>query len=238
MPKKYPVLNKKSTVASVVITVLLIAVSCVLNEFLKGKQFYYPAAVLIIAAASVPFLISFENSRPSARELVLLACMSALAVASRAAFYAFPTVKPMCAIVIITAVSFGAQTGFVCGALSMFASNFIFGQGMWTPFQMLAMGTVGLLAGLIFQSEKLRDNRFTLAIIGGLLGFAVYGAIVDISSVLMMTNEFSLSKIALIYASGLSFNISHGVTTAVILLIAGKIFIEKLDRIKLKYGLF
>lgn len=235
---KESVTNKKITAISVVTVVLLIAVSCVLNRFLHGRQFYYLTAVLIIGAACVPFLASFERRRPSARELVLLACMSALAVASRAAFYAFPTVKPMCAIVIITAVCFGAQTGFICGALSMFASNFIFGQGMWTPFQMLGMGAVGLIAGLIFCGRKIREKRIILAVAGGLLSFAVYGLIVDIGSVLMMSTDFSLKQIAAIYASGLTFNVSHGVTTAVILLVAGKVFIEKLDRIKIKYGMF
>lgn len=238
MQKEYSAINKKAAVASILIAVVLIAAACVFSEVLSGKQFYYPMAVLIMAAASVPFIASFEKRRPSARELVLLACMSALAVASRAAFYAFPTIKPMCAIVIITAVCFGAQTGFVCGVLSMFVSNFIFGQGIWTPFQMLAMGTVGLLAGLIFSGRKLKQNRFALALVGGLLCFAVYGLIVDLSSVLMMTTEFSLKQIAAIYASGIAYNFSHGVTTAVILFVAGKIFIEKLDRIKIKYGMF
>ena len=236
--QKESVINKKAAAVSVLFSALLIAAACILNEYLKGKQFYYLTAVLIIGASLVPFLLSFENRRPSARELVLLACMSALAVASRAAFYAFPTVKPMCAIVIITAVCFGAQTGFMCGVISMFASNFIFGQGMWTPFQMLGMGAVGLIAGFIFCGRKIRENRFVLAAVGGVLGFAVYGIIVDLGSVLMMTTDFSIKQIAAVYASGFAYNVSHGVTTGVILLLAGKVFIEKLDRIRIKYGLF
>lgn len=238
MQKESSKINKKAAVTSLLIASALIIVSCVFNELLNIEKAYYLTAVIIIAASSVPFIISFEKRRPSARELVLLACMSALAVASRAAFYALPTIKPMGAIVIITAVCLGAQTGFICGALSMFASNFIFGQGMWTPFQMLAMGTVGLIAGLIFHGRRFRENRFVLAIVGGGLCFAVYGLIVDLSSVLMMATEFSLKQIASIYASGLAYNISHGITTAVILFVAGKIFIEKLDRIRVKYGMF
>ncbi|MBQ8016022.1 MAG: ECF transporter S component, partial [Clostridia bacterium] len=85
---------------------------------------------------------------------------------------------------------------------------------------------------------KIREKRIILAVAGGLLSFAVYGLIVDIGSVLMMSTDFSLKQIAAIYASGLTFNVSHGVTTAVILLVAGKVFIEKLDRIKIKYGMF
>ncbi len=221
---------------SAVTAFLLVVIACIGREFLTGKNYYYPTAVIIIAVSLLPFLISFEKRRPSSREIVILACMSALAVASRAAFYAFPTVKPMCAIVIVTAVCFGSQTGFICGVLSMFVSNFIFGQGMWTPFQMLAMGITGLVAGLIFHNQK--TNRLTLAIVGGTLAFALYGIIVDIGSVFMLSTDFSIKQIITIYLSGLTFNLSHGITTAIVLLIAGKTFIEKLNRIKIKYALY
>lgn len=238
MQAKLKISGQKTAVLSGALIVLLIVAACIASRFLSGKGFYYPMAVMIIAAACVPFFVSFEKSRPSARELVVLACMSALAVASRAAFYALPTVKPLCAIVIIAAVSLGPQTGFICGVLSMFASNFIFGHGPWTVFQMLGMGSVGLIMGLIFHGREIRNNRILLALIGGIVSFAVYGMIVDISSVLMMSTDFSLSQILTIYASGLGYNLSHGITTAVILLIAGQVFIEKLDRIKTKFGMF
>ncbi len=228
--------NKKAAVVSAAIAILLIIFACVGREFLRGKGYYYPMAVLIIALSLLPFLVSFEKRRPSSREIVILACMSALAVASRAAFYALPTVKPMCAIVIVTAVCFGPQTGFICGVLSMFVSNFIFGQGMWTPFQMLGMGIAGLVAGAMFYNRKI--NKWVLSITGGVLAFALYGVIVDISSVLMMATDFSLKQITTIYLSGFAFNLSHGITTFVVLLLAGDIFIEKLNRIKTKYGLF
>lgn len=228
----------KTAVISAVTLAVLIAAACIGRQFLAGKEYYYPLAVIIILAACLPFFISFEKKRPSSRELVMLACMAAIAVASRAAFYALPTVKPMCAVVIITAVCLGPQTGFICGAVSMFASNFIFGQGPWTPFQMLAMGAVGLAAGLIFHGRKIRHNRFVLAVAGGILCFAVYGAIVDISSVLMMTTSFSLGQILAIYASGFAFNLSHGITTALVLLVAGQAFCQKIERIKIKYGMY
>lgn len=234
--------NKSSKIKTALISAftvaLLIAVACIGREFLSGKEYFYPVAVAIIMAACLPFFISFEKKKPSSRELVVLACMCAIAVASRAAFYALPTVKPMCAIVMITAVCLGPQTGFICGVISMFASNFIFGQGPWTPFQMLAMGTAGLVMGFVFHNKKISSNRFLLAGAGGIVCFAVYGLIVDISSVLMMATEISLGQILAIYASGIGFNLSHAITTALVLFAAGKVFIEKLDRIKIKYGMY
>ncbi len=228
----------KTAIISAATVILLIIAACMGRGFLSGREYYYPMAALIIAAACLPFFISFEKRKPSARELVMLACLSALAVASRAAFYALPTVKPMCAIVIAVAVCLGPQTGFLCGVISMFASNFIFGHGPWTPFQMLGMGAAGLVAGMIFYNRKILKNRIALALTGGTICFIVYGLIVDISSVLMMATEFSAKQILAVYASGLGFNLSHAITTSVILLIAGPIFIDKINRIKTKYGLF
>lgn len=215
----------------------LAALTVLGHFFLDGKQ-YYLTAVLIIAAVCVPFFVSFETKKPSARELVMLACLTAIAVASRAAFYSVPSVKPLCAMVIITAVCLGPHTGFVCGVLSMFASNFIFGQGTWTPFQMLGMGAVGLLAGAIFYNRKIRKNKIVLAATGAVLCTVVYGLIVDLSSVLMMTTEFSIRQIAAVYASGVPFNLSHGATTGIVLLFLGKPMMDKIERIKIKYGLY
>jgi uncharacterized membrane protein len=205
--------------------------------YLEYKQYYIVSAVVLILSM-IPFFISLENRKLHARELVTIASMVAIAVASRAAFYAIPQVKPMCAIVIITAITFGAQIGFVTGALSMLLSNFIFGQGMWTPFQMFGMGLTALICGLLFYRKKAGDNILIVALTGGVICFAVYGVIVDTSSVLMMSSDFSLGSVLSIYASGLPFNAIHGATTFVVLLIAGKVIKEILERIMIKYDLF
>ena len=55
----------------------------------------------------------------------------------------------MCAIVILTAVAFTPEAGFVTGAAAGLISNFFFGQGPWTPWQMFAMGLIGFLSGII-----------------------------------------------------------------------------------------
>ena len=91
----------------------------------------------------LPFFLVFENRRPQAREVVVIAVMAALAVAGRAAFFMLPQFKPTAAIVIIAGVGLGAEAGFLTGALAGFVSNFFFGQGPWTPWQMFAFGIPG-----------------------------------------------------------------------------------------------
>ncbi len=195
---------------------------------------YYLVAVVILILSMLPFFASFEKSRPSARELTLIAGLIAVAVISRAVFYLIPQIKPIGAVVIVCGACLGAKRGYFIGAMSAFLSNFIFGQGIWTPFQMVAMGIVGLAAGLMFNKKA---KRIPMAIAGFVLCFAVYGLIVDLSSVLMMTNDYSMMSVLSIYAAGVPFGLTFGATTAVFLLLFGEAFAKKINRIVMKYGI-
>ena len=195
---------------------------------------YYLVAVVILILSMLPFFVSFEKSRPSARELTLIAGLIAVAVISRAVFYLIPQVKPIGAVVIVCGACLGAKRGYFIGAMSAFLSNFIFGQGIWTPFQMVAMGIVGLAAGLMFNKKA---KRIPMVIAGFVLCFAVYGLIVDLSSVLMMTNDYSMMSVLSIYAAGVPFGLTFGATTAVFLLLFGEAFAKKINRIVMKYGI-
>lgn len=206
-------------------------------HFIKSKS-YYVAAVIIIICAIVPFFAFFEKRKVRTGEIVIIALMTALAVASRSVMMFIPQVKPVCALVIVTAIAFGPNTGFLTGALSMFLSNFIFGQGMFTPFQMLGMGLTGFICGCIFSAKKIPVNRLTVSITGGLVCFLVYGFIADSCSVLMLSTNISIKSALAFYASGLSFNIIHGVTTGILLFFINKPMNEKFSRLSKKYGIF
>ena len=219
------------------ITVALSLAFIVLWQFLFADSVnYYIVSVVILIASMLPFFVSYEQKKVTARDITLTATLIALAVVSRAAFYLVPQVKPIAAVVIVSAVCLGAHKGYIVGAFSAFVSNFIFGQGMWTPFQMVALGTVGLLAGLIFRLLKV--NRYTLSIVGFVLATVVYGAIVDMSTVLSAYgNNVTLKGALSIYASGAVFSLVFGGATAVFLFLFGMPFITKIERISKKYGL-
>lgn len=219
------------------ITVALSLAFIVLWQFLFADSVnYYIVSVVILIASMLPFFVSYEQKKVTARDITLTATLIALAVVSRAAFYLVPQVKPIAAVVIVSAVCLGAHKGYIVGAFSAFVSNFIFGQGMWTPFQMVALGTVGLLAGLIFRWLKV--NRYTLSIVGFVLATVVYGAIVDMSTVLSAYgNNVTLKGALSIYASGAVFSLVFGGATAVFLFLFGMPFITKIERISKKYGM-
>lgn len=141
--------------------ILLVAIPALMAVFVCvwDERKYYLTSLLLVGLMFVPFVLRFEGRRPQARELVLLATMTALAVAGRAAFYWLPQCKPVCAIVILTAVAFTPEAGFVTGAAAGLISNFFFGQGPWTPWQMFCWGMIGFVAGLLENRGFFRRDR-------------------------------------------------------------------------------
>lgn len=207
----------------------------VIETWLWHNRRYYLSSIIMILLAMLPFFARFEGRRPQLREIVLLAVMTAFAVAGRAAFYWAPQFKPVCAIVILTAVAFNAEAGFITGAASGLISNMFFGQGPWTPWQMLGFGLVGFLAGLLFSGREVRT--VPLVAYGFFSVLIVYGLLLDTGSLLMYSQDVSLAALLAVYASGFSFNLIHAAGTAVFLLLLEKPVLSKLRRIKIKYGM-
>lgn len=105
---------------------------------------------LVVVLVSIGiFFASYEASRPRLRDIMPTVVLAALAAAGRILFAPIPDFKPVSAIAIIAGVAFGRKSGFMVGALAALASNFFFGQGPWTPWQMYAWGLVGYGAGLL-----------------------------------------------------------------------------------------
>ena len=124
---------------------------------------------LFLIVSAVPFFLVFDKKKPQARELVPIAVMAAIAVVGRTVFeiVPLPNFKPCSAIIIITAMSFGPEAGFLTGALTALVSNFIFGQGPWTPWQMFTWGLVGFLAGLLKNAGAFRRRKEKTFFAGG-----------------------------------------------------------------------
>ncbi|WKY44699.1 ECF transporter S component [Eubacteriaceae bacterium ES2] len=227
---------KKRTWLAMLLIVVIIPLTIYVGIY-RGDRDYYLIAMMIVIYSFIPFILRFEGRRPQARELVLIAVMAAIAVAGRAAFFMLPQFKPVVAVVIISGICFGAESGFFVGSLTAFVSNFFFGQGPWTPWQMFAFGIIGFLAGILFQKNVLKTNRLSLCIFGFLTTFFIYGGIMNLASLFMFTQVINWRSILAIYISGAPFDLIHAVATVFFLWVASQPMIEKLERIKVKYGL-
>ena len=198
---------------------------------------YYFISALVLLEALLPFILIFEKRKPEARELIVISVLCGIAVAGRAAFFWVPQFKPVIAVVMIAAVAFGGEAGFLVGAMTALVSNIFFGQGPWTPWQMFSFGTIGFLTGILFRKGLLRSNKYSLSIFGGLATFFIYGGIMNPAAVLMFQNEPVKEMFLLSYLQGIPFDLIHAAATVVFLLTAAEPLLEKLERIKLKYGL-
>lgn len=217
---------------------LAIAGLVVWMSWRNGAVNYYLLSTLVLLLALGAFFLSYERKKPTAQELVLLATLCAVAVVGRMVFAAVPFFKPAAAIVILTGIVFGGQAGFLCGAVSMLVSNFFFGQGAWTPWQMVAFGVAGLLAGICFRAGRLPRSRLMLTVFGALCVLVPVGLILDTSSLFLMTGDpLTVNAALTIYLAGVSANVTHGVATALFLFLIGPVVLEKLERVKVKYGL-
>jgi energy-coupling factor transport system ATP-binding protein len=229
-------LSRRTLVATAMI-LFAIPLTIYIGVFFLGDRKYYFIAILIILETMLPFGLVFESRKPQARELVVIAALCAIAVAGRAAFFMLPQFKPVVALVIISGVAFGGEAGFLVGAMTGFVSNMFFGQGPWTPWQMFAFGIIGFLAGVLFRKGLLRRNRAVLSVFGALTTLIIYGGIMDTSQIVMYQSAPSSAMFLAAYFQGLPFNLIHAAATVVFLLIVANPMLEKLDRIKLKYGL-
>ena len=167
----------------------------------------------------------------------LQAVLTALSVLGRLLFAVLPGFKPVTAMVILTAMYFGSEAGFLTGALTAVLSNFYFGQGPWTPFQMFAMGLIGFLAGVSFQKGLLRAGRAPLAIFGAVSVVLVYGGIMNPASAILYQPNLSVSVLKAYYLTGFPFDLVHAAATALFLWFGAEPMLEKLERVKRKYGL-
>jgi len=229
-------LSRRTLLASVFILIIIPATIWV-GVYLLDDRKYYFISLLILLYTMVPFAMVFEKRKPQAREIIVIAVLAAIAVAGRAAFFMLPQFKPVVAVVIIAGVSFGAEAGFLVGAVAGFVSNFFFGQGPWTPWQMFCFGIIGFLAGILFDKGLLKKTKLSLCIFGGLATLIVYGGIINIGSLLMFTSKFSWEALMATYASGFYFDLVHAIATVIFLYFISRPMLEKLERIKRKYGL-
>lgn len=227
---------KRTKIATLLI-LFLIPLTIFIGIYYLGDKKYYFISLLIILETMIPFGFAFENRKPKARELVIISALCAIGVAGRTAFFMLPQFKPVAAIVIISGVAFGGETGFLVGAITAFVSNFFFGQGPWTPWQMFSFGIIGFLAGIMFQKGILRKTKTDMCVFGFLATFVIYGGIMNPASVIMWQSNININMVLSSYVMGMPFDFIHAVSTVFFLFLAAEPMLEKLERIKIKYGL-
>lgn len=216
------------------ISLIMAILTVVVGVLLWRDQQYNLIIMLLVVISWIPFYFKYELSHPKTREVVILAIMIALTTLARTLFILFPSFKPVSALVIIMAVVFGKQDGFLCGSLSALISDFVFGIGPWTPFQMLAWGLIGYLAGMF--CHQLYQNKWLLYSYGAVAGI-FFSMIMDLWSVLAIDNSFNLSRYLFTVIAALPVTITYIVSNIIFIFVFKDAMFKILQRVKIKYGI-
>ena len=198
----------------------------------KDKQYAWISLCIVILSC-IPFFLHYEKKENDTKKIILIAVMIALSVIGRILFAPVPGFKPVTAMVVITAMYFGSEAGFMTGALSAVISNFFFGQGPWTPFQMFSWGILGLIAGII--PDPLKRSKIVLTIYAVISGI-LYSLIMDIWTVLWADGYFNFSRYLAAVISATQFTVIYAVSNVVFLLLFSKPIGKILERMKVKYA--
>ena len=226
---------KKSHIATLLVCFLLIPATLFLGTKLSGRS-YYITVTLILLELMLPMFMAFEGRKPQARELVIIAVLSAMAIAGRVAI-PIPDFKAIFAIIMLSGIAFGPETGFMVGAIAAFGSNFFYSQGLYTPWQMFSYGMGGMLAGFLFGKGRLPQKPWLMAIYGFVSVVVLVGPIMDSMSLFLGFAKLNKRVFATVFVPGFAHNCLNGLCTAAVMLIFGKPFLAILNRVQVKYGL-
>lgn len=208
---------------------VLIPMTLLLAALLGQEKNYRLATLAVCVLALVFFLSDFEKKKTGSRRLVLVSVMASLCVIGRL----IPYFKPVAALCALTGIYFGVGAGFLCGALAAFVSNFFFGHGPWTPFQMVAWGFLGVLGALL--AKPLKKSRWLLVLFGA-VGGLLFSLVMDLWTVLWYSEALNASLYLAALLSSLPHTVLYSVSNAAFLYLLAKPLGEKFQRIKTKYG--
>jgi energy-coupling factor transport system substrate-specific component len=199
------------------------------------EQHYLIVSFLFMMFTFLPFIIRFERRKVAGRELVMLAVLAAIAAVSRVPFASIPSVQPTTFVIIVTGIAFGAESGFVVGALAALVSNLFLGQGPWTPWQMYAWGMIGLSAGLLRNTWMMKRSygRIMFGFMTGIL----FGWVMNLWYFVSLGEQVELATIMTYYGASLYFDLAHALSNVFFLLIFASSWIKILQRFRKKYGL-
>ncbi|MFC0014326.1 MULTISPECIES: ECF transporter S component [Allobacillus] len=219
-----------SLIASIIVFILLIVMYAVFNY-----HNYLLLSLGIIGCVMMLFFIRFEMKSIKTREIVILALLIAIAAVARVPFAGLPSVQPTSFVIITVGLVFGAESGFLVGALAAIVSNMFLGQGPWTPWQMFAWGTMGMSAGLLRHFIGV-GNLWILNSFGFVWGF-IFGWMMNLWIVFSNMHNFTWEFLVGIYVSSFYHDLAHAISNVIFISLFSVRWIRILNRFKKKHGL-
>ena len=214
---------------------IMAPITLVLCAVLKYSNTLILTTAMTIVALAV-FFVQFEKRKIRARDIMPVVVLSALSCVGRLVFNPLPNIQPVSAIIIVGAICFGEQSGFMIGALSALASNMFLGQGAWTPWQMYLWGMMGYVSGYLARTKLFKFKTVMYAY--GFISSFLMGLVMDLWFVIGFVRPITLGAMIMAVGTGAAFNLFHALGTVGFLLLVLNPWTKKLLRIKTKFGLY
>jgi len=218
-----------------IICIFAVIVGTLLFTTLIMDGYYMLSSLFLLVVIMLPFYIRFERKAFVSREIVLVAVLAAIAAVSRVPFSLLPSVQPTSFVIIVSAIVFGSETGFMIGATAAIVSNIFLGQGPWTPWQMFSWGMIGFIAGLL-RNTFLMKKLWGRLLYGLFVGF-LFGWIMNLWGLLGFIREATWEAVISYYIASFYFDLSHAISNVIFLLLFSTSWITTLTRFKKKYGI-
>lgn len=252
--------KKRHRMAGIILFPVIPALLALFYIGLHGRH-YLLISFLILAGTFLPFLMRFENRKPAAREVVLLAVMTAFCVVANLVCSHTIPLHAGTAMVILSGIALGPESGFLIGALGRLVCNFFDGQGPWTPWQMVTWGLLGLIAGMAFyepdlrrtpvfgknekhsrRGRKLFPDCLSMTVFTFISVFILYGGVMNLAALLMQNmmnpGEYPVTADAMkaVYLAGIPYDLGHAAGAAFCIFLFGESLLQKVKRVQIKYG--
>lgn len=214
------------------ITIFLLLIASII--FFKYNA-YLLVSLTMIACMMIPFFARFEFRKITSREVVILAILAAIAAVGRVPFAALPSVQPTSFVIIIAGLVFGAESGFIVGAVAAIVSNIFLGQGPWTPWQMYAWGMMGMTAGLLRNTWWIK-KLWGKVIFGFIWGY-LFGWFMNLWIIVSIVENLTWDLFISTYVVSIYFDLAHALSNVFFIIMFSRSWIKIMERFKRKYGL-
>jgi len=144
-------------------------------------------------------------------KLTLLAVFAAIGIVGRSLFAFLPNVQPVTALIIICGILIGPASSFLLAIIVTFLSNVLLGMGIWTVWQILSWGLIGIISGFIGKMFKRIPTAVIVAI--GIVSGYFYGFTISLTTY-QVTGKFWPY-----YIMGLPFDTYHAIGNAVFIML-------------------
>ena len=137
----------------------------------------------------------------------------------------------------VMCVAFAVIAAYICYIIWPGEDNTFFG------WRLYVFGAAGLLAGVLLQRKRLPADNITLTVFTFFTTFIIYGGLMNIcamvtSAALPGGAPVSMGTLKTLLITGAPYDATHAATAALCVFVFGDAMIKKLERIKIKYGIY